>query len=215
MTADKISFTSRINFVDAKTFEKFRRGTYIEFRKEFSPANIQNAQTPWFARFVRSDAVKADEFYTDEVRTCTAGGVIDTKTGQCAGFHFFDDLDNALNTKQMLNAIFHLVPNPDRALILGGKKLKCSNYSIPIFEEILKGLKAKVENITIFKEHNFPVSESDLHYNLKDDTWTIRSMYRYRTDLLHDHEVTDPEALKECFKEIKIADGDKLNFICK
>lgn len=213
MAVDKISFTSRINFVNTKTFEKFRRGTYIDFRKDLNFECSQNAKNPWFAKIVRSDVVKADEFYTDEIRTCSAGGVIDSKTGQCAGFHFYDCAENSENTDNMLKIIFSLVPNPDRALILGSKKLRFSNYSIPVFEEILKGLKSKIDNVTIFREHIFPYSESDLHYNLKNDTWTIRSMFRYPTDLVHDHEVIDPQKLEQCFKEIKIAEGDSINFI--
>ena len=31
---DNVSFTSRINFVDKKTFENFRKGTYIDFRPD-------------------------------------------------------------------------------------------------------------------------------------------------------------------------------------
>ena len=38
-------------------------------------------------------------------------------------------------------------------------------------------------------------------------------MFRYPTDLVHDHEVIDPQKLEQCFKEIKIAEGDSINFI--
>lgn len=213
MKTDKVSFTSKINFVDAKTFDKFRRGVYVDFRPENNISDRKNAILPWFKKYIRHDVVKADEFYTDQVRTCTAGGVIDTKTGQCAGFHFFDSLDNALETKQMLGSIFRLVPNPDRALILGGKRLSFANYSLPIFEEILQGLKAKIDNVTVFKEHLFPHSESHLHYSLKDDTWTINSVFRYKTNLLVDHNIDERNLLNKCFNEIEIADGDSLNFI--
>ena len=37
MTVDKISFTSRINFVNSKSFEKFRHGAYVDFKKIYQP----------------------------------------------------------------------------------------------------------------------------------------------------------------------------------
>ena len=212
MAVDKVSFTSRINFVDAKTFEKFRTGSYIDFRRDINFRN-EDANSPWFAKIVHSDIVKAKKFYTDEIRTCTAGGVIDSKTGECAGFHFFDSLENHENTDLMLEAIFSLVPNPDRALILGGKKLAVADYSMPIFEKILKGLKSKIENVTVFKEHFYPFSESDLQYNIKKDTWTIHSMYRPLTEI-KTYCVNSKDRLKNCFKEVEIAKGDSLDFIC-
>ena len=213
MTADKISFTSRINFVDAKTFDKFRRGAYVEFQKDLNFMCAQNSTSPWFAKLVRPDIVKADEFFTDEVRTCTAGGVIDTKTGQCAGFHLFDCLSNFRGANKIIDNIFSLVPNPDRALNLGSKDLVYAEFSTRLFEQILEGLKSKIKDITVFKKHVFSSSESDLHYSLKDDTWTIHSMFHCPLESFHDQEVINPEALKKCFKEVKIADGDSLNFL--
>jgi len=213
MKTDRISFTSKINFVDGKTFEKFYRGKYIDFRPENNFSNPQKFHWPWFKKSLRNDIIKADEFYTDNVRTCTAGGVIDSNTGQCAGFHIYDSYDNAVDADKLLEAIFTLVPNPERAMILGSKRLSFANYSLPVFEEILEGLKSKIKNITIFREHIFPYSETHFHYSLKKDTWTIRSLFRYPTDLMYDREVLDSKALHECFKEIKIANNDKLNFV--
>ena len=212
MAADNVSFTSRINFVDAKTFEKFRRGAYIDFRTSSSIKNVQNGQKPWFAKFESSDIVNADEFYTDEIRTCSAGGVIDLKTGNCAGFHFLDNLDNLIDIKHRINAVFRLVPNPDRALILGSKKLTCSKYSIQIFEEVLNALKSKIKDVTVFREHIFPYSETDFHYSLKNDTWTIHSMYRPLADIKI-HPVDSKLKLDSCFREIEIADGDSIHFV--
>jgi hypothetical protein len=112
----------------------------------------------------------------------------------------------------MLDAIFELVPNPDRALLLGSKKLKFSPYSIPIFDKILEGLSKRIKNITVFREHIFPYSESDLHYSLKDDTWTIRSMFRPLTDY-KEYDILSKETLEKSFKEIKLADGDCIQFV--
>ena len=213
MKANQVSFKSRINFVDAKTFEKFNRGKYIDFRRHLDlDYYAQNNRRPWFAKPVHSDIARANEFYTDEVRTCSAGGIVDLKTGKCAGFHFLDSVDNFEKIDDMLKTLFELVPNPDRALILGSKKLVCANYSIQIFEKILKGLKNKIDKVTVFREHKFPYSESDLHYNIKNDTWTIHSMFRPLTDIKV-HAVDSANKLESCFKNIEISNGDSIHFV--
>jgi len=213
MAVDNVSFTSRINFVNGITFDsKFLRGTYVDFRTESDISNFQYFNLPWFRKKMRGDIVCADEFYTDGVRTCTSGGIIDLKTGKCAGFHFYDCQENFNKVNKILESLFALVPNPDRALILGSKKLTGSQYSIQMFEEIIKGLKAKIDKVTVFKEHIFPYSESDLHYNLKNDTWTIHSMFRPITDIKV-YSVDSDSKLKSCFKKVEIADGDNVYFI--
>lgn len=221
---DKTTFTSRINFVDSKTFDGFRRGAYVDFRKEgeFSTKKLSNMQkyknkleqmiNLKKMNLSRTDVVAADEFYTEGVRTCTSGGVIDLKTGKCAGFHFYDSLDNIGKIDEMIANIFDRVPNPDRALILGGKNLKFSNYSLPIFEKIAEAIMSRIKNVTVFREHQYPFSETDMHYSLKNDSWTIYSMFRPVTEIKERY-ISSNEDLGKCFREIKIADGDDLDFI--
>ena len=203
MKTDKISFTSKINFVNTKTFNNFRHGSYIDYRKEFKLNDLEQS--------LRIGIVNADEFYTDEIRTCTAGGIIDTKNGKCAGFHIYDNLENEQNLKSIFKFIFNLVPNPDKALILGSKKLTFSNHSIPIFKTIFDELSTKIKNITSFEEHTFPFSESNIHYSLKDDIWTINSMYKERTSIIEKDILTE-EDLKKCFKNIKLDNKDTIFF---
>ena len=221
---DKTTFTSRINFVNSKTFDGFKRGAYVDFRREgeFNTKKLSNMQkyknkleqiiSSKAMNLSRSDVVAADEFYTDGVRTCTSGGVIDLKTGKCAGFHFYDSLNNMEKIDEMIANIFDKVPNPDRALILGGKNLKCSNYSLPIFEKIAEAIKSRIKNVTVFREHLYPFSETDMHYSLKNDTWTIHSMFRPVTEIKEQY-ISSNKDLGNCFREIKIADGDDLNYI--
>ena len=199
---NNIAFTSRINFVNAKTFENFRCGTYIDFRKG------SEIVTPTFPR---PDIYKTDEFFTDEIRTCTAGGVIDSKNGQCLGFHIYDNLTNEENVGNIIENIFKLIPNPDKALLLGSKKLACAKYSPTIFQKIYKGLSSGIKNITVFKEHIFPISESSLHYSLKNDTWTIHSMYRGFLNLKEQDLISESE-LQKCFKEIILSPDDTIHF---
>ena len=198
-----VSFTSKFNFVDAKTFDKFRRGVYVDYKRGALPVKISK----------NPSAIDnlADEFHTDEGRTCSLGAIVDTKNGIAAGFHRYDDYENLLTMDEYLKYLFSLVKNPDRALILGSKNLKFSNYSKPIFEMFVNEISKRVKNVTIFREHLFPYSETDLHYSANNDTYTIHSMFRLRTGIT-DYDVTSPDLLKNSFKEVIIADGDELLF---
>ena len=214
---NNVSFTSRINFVDSKTFDRFMKGAYVDFRTDHGliPPNKINerivSKLTGKPIYKRSDVLEADEFYTDTVRTCTAGGIVDTKTGKAVGFHIYDSDANADKTDEILDNIFAYIPNPDRALVLGSKKLKGSVYSIPIFQKILEGIKKRVQNVSVFNEHIFPYSETDMHYSLKNDTWTIRSMYRPLMDY-KEYEIESKDDLAKCFRDFKIADGDFITF---
>ncbi|MBO6256497.1 hypothetical protein J6N69_00470 [bacterium] len=221
---NNIVFGSRINFVDSKTFDDFRRGAYVDFRKEggFSAKSLSRAQkyknkfeqmiNPPKMNMSRTDVILSDEFYTEGVRTCTAGGVIDLKSGKCLGFHFYDSLDNMKKVDEMIANIFDKIPNPDGALILGGKNLKCSNYSLPIFEKITEAILSKIKRVTVLREHLYPFSETDMHYSLKNDTWTIYSMFRPVTEIKERY-ISSKSDLQNCFREVKIAASDSVNFI--
>lgn len=213
-----VTFTSRINFVDRKAFENFRKGDYVDFRtnNELTALDMITLRaveklTGGKIKHPRLDVLKSDEFFTEEVRTCTAGGVVDTKSGKAVGFHIYDSLDNFNKIGDVLENIFGNVETPDRAVILGSKNLKSSIYSIPIFQKLLKGISERVPNLTVFKEHTLPFSESNMHYSLKNDTWTIQSMYRPLTDY-KEFDVSSQEELNKCFKEIKLANGDIITF---
>ena len=213
-----ISFTSRINFVTAKEFDSFRRGAYVDFRTQcqLTPVDkltqkVVSKLTGENLKHPRLDVVAADEFYTDVVRTCPAGGVVNTKTGQAAGFHSYDCLENFESAEDVLENLFHHVPNPDRALLIGSKNLSGSDYSIPLFQKLYEGITKRVPNVTVIREHTFPYSESEFHYALKNDTWTIHSMYKPLTDY-REFDVKSKEDLDKCFKEVRIANGDVLMF---
>lgn len=216
--SNNVSFTSRINFVNRNTFDNFRKGMYVDFRPDntFSALDMNILQriereTGKKIKHLRMDVLKADEFYTEEVRTCTGGGVVDTKTGEAAGFHVYDSLDNFNKVEDILDNIFGRVKNPDRAVIVGSKELHGSDYSKPIFKAIYEGIAKRVPNVTVLREHTLPYSETDFHYSAKNDTWTIRSMFRPLTGI-KEFDVSSKEELDKCFKEVRIADGDVLTF---
>ena len=158
-----VTFKSRINFVNRIQYDKIEKNNYIKFLE----LNKKVSQIPTLFKKEpmrnRTDILKSQDFYTEGVRTCTAGGVINTKTAEAAGFHIFDNLYNDENVDEILENIFDRVKNPDRALLLGSKLLKCSIYSIPIFQKIYDGISKRIKNVTIFREHVFPFSESNLN----------------------------------------------------
>jgi hypothetical protein len=212
-----VSFTSRIKFVDRNAFDSLRKGAYVDFHPDdtytaFDMLKLKEIEKMFRGiRNPRLDVLKADEFYTDTVRTCTAGGVVDTKTGEAAGFHIFDCLRNSEKIDDILDNIFGRVKNPDRALIVGSKTLSGSDFSIPMFEKIYEGIAKRVPKVTVLREHTLPYSETNMHYSLKNDTWTLQSMYKPLTDY-REFDVKSGEDLQKCFKEIKIADGDEMIF---
>ena len=219
ISMNDISFTSKYQIVDSKTFEKcFQKGAYVDFRANNDLSALDLKEIKRIEQEIgskinhpRLDIVKADEFNTGTVRTCAAGGVVDTKNGEAAGFHIFDCLFNFETIDDILENLFWRVKNPDRAFIIGSKTLTNSDYSKPIFRELHKGISQRVPKVTVFREHVFPYSESDIHYSVKNDTWTIHSMYKPLTDY-RQYDVLAEEDLHKCYKEIKMADGDVLIF---
>lgn len=191
MKTDRISFTSKINFVDLKTFDKnFRKGKYIECREN------------------GNDIVIAPEFFTEQVRTCS-GMVLKGLLRKVAGCHRYDNETNYNNLPKFLHDLFEVIKAPDSAIIIGGKDLSDSIYSMPIFKGICEGVKERVPKVTIFGQHRLPWSESHFHYSAKEDTMTINSMYRPLTDY-REHQVLSKEDLYKAFEYVELADCDTL-----
>lgn len=192
MKCDNVNFTSRINFVNEKTYSALRKGVDIDFRV-----------------FDKS-AQKSDEFYSDAVRTCTAGGLVDTKGFEALGFHYCDSEENFGLIDKFIDKMFSMVKNPDRAVLFGGKWLNSAPYSIKNFQKIKDVFLQRVNHVTIFEEHFFPWSETDFHYCLKDDRWDLHTMFRSLD--FKEKSVLSMYDLKRNFKNIQIAQGDTVTF---
>jgi hypothetical protein len=192
MNVDKISFTSKINFVDAKTFYNVCVGRYIDFSD------------------AKTSIVKADEFYTEAVRTCSAGGLHRSATEENLGYHIYDGIKRSTPIEYFVNDMFSRIKNPDRALLLGGKRLRFNaTESMKRFHELKNTLFERVKNVTYFEEHAIPDSESNLCYINHDDTWYINTVFKdYKTG--KDMCVDTLEKLLKAFKHISIAKGDTL-----
>ena len=192
MKNNSVSFTSKIKFVDRQCFCMMKKKNYIGFRHD--EANI----------------LKAPEFYSTEIRTCTGGGLVNPNV-EAEGFHFWVDLTNKKKFNILANSLFRFVKNPERGILLGSKDLKNANskYSIEQFQNFKKVFMEKVKNITLFEQHRNTNSQTHYHYNLDTDTWTLCSSFMVPGSGKVKY-VTKLNDLRECFVNISIADGDRL-----
>lgn len=185
-----ISFTSKIQFVPWKTFEKITNKNKILYFHD----------TP--------NILKADEFYSTDIRTCTGGGL--TKPFEEAeGFHFWDDRITQKNLNNNVVSLFRFIKNPERGILIGGKNLDSNPLSIPLFNKFKQTISDRVKNLSVFGIHKFENCQSHYNYNTKTDTWTICTEYR-KNDNSMLRSVNSLNTLKNTFEEISIAKGDRL-----
>ena len=181
---NRVSFKSNINFVSINQFNSFKKGDYIDYKKDFI------------------NAVCSPEFYTESVMDCTAGGIVDPDKKKSVGFH--------INGLYMLNSPpFEIIGKAKNGLIIGSKKIKYSVNSLHNFEIIKKYFSEKVQNLSVLGPYRYNEAMSDVHYSLKNDTWTINTIF-YKWMFGKMKEVTSLKNLLSAFKEIKISKGDRL-----
>lgn len=190
MDKKSITFTSRIQFVDRITYSKLHKKNRIGFWHDVP--NI----------------LKADEFYSEGIRTCTGGGIVDPLK-EAEGFHFWDDMTNKKKFPQIINSLFRFVKNPQRAILIGSKDIDGNPYSIEQFERLKKIFIDRIKNVSLFERHRYDNSQTHYHYSVDTDTWTLFSEYQKRPNGRY-IQVKNLKTLQECFNNILIADGDKL-----
>lgn len=185
-----VTFTSKICFVDHPVFSMMNKVNYIDYSHS------------------RPNILKADEFYSKEIRTCTGGGLVNPFS-EAEGFHLWDDATNHKNFKNIINTLFRFVREPQRGILLGSKDLKTNPYSIEQFENLKKVFLERVKNVSLFERHKFTNSETAFHYSLPTDTWTLCTSFREDGNLQKKF-VKKPEDLLKVFENVYIADGDRL-----
>lgn len=182
-----ISFQSRIKFVNKKVFIDVVNGKRIDH--------------------IERPVAFADEFFTNCVRSCTAGGIV-TPQKEAYGFHILDDICTNTSINDRFRFDIKLFDNPpERALIIGGKKHHTRPFSMANFKLIKDTIKNYINNVSYFEQHTDYYAQSSIHYSLKDDTYTILTQY------FKNGKEKCVESLKELlenFKNIKIAKGDEL-----
>lgn len=190
MENSSVSFTSNICFVDRIAYNKIKKRNSIGF---------------WHTV---PNILKADEFYSEGIKTCTGGGIV-IPFKEAEGFHFWDDMTNKKKFPDIVNSLFRFVKNPQRALLVGSKNLDDSPYSIEQFERFKKVFTERIKNVSLFERHRYENSQTHYIYSLNDDTWTLFSEYQKGKNIRY-NQVKNLKALKECFENISIADGDRL-----
>lgn len=189
--ADKsVSFTSNIRFVEREAFSMLKKQNFINFHHT-SP-NI----------------LKADQFYSTEIRSCTGGGLVNPGC-ESEGFHFWDDYTNKKKFPDLVNSLFRFVKNPQNALLVGSKDLKGNIYSLEQFERFKKVFLERVKNVSIFQQHKFLNSETHYHYSLDTDTWTLCTSFQEKKGEKLKF-IKKPEDFLKAFDSVSIADGDRL-----
>lgn len=190
MQNNSITFTSTIRFADRRAYNLLKKNNKIEY--------FHN----------RPNILKADEFYSEEIRTCTGGGLV-KPFEEAEGFHIWDDKPNMKNFPDNINRLFRFVKNPERGILIGSKNRKANPYSLEMFAKFKKVFLERVKNISLFERHRYELSETNYNYSLKNDTWTIYSTYqRDKNSAMRQIKTLDD--LLECFENISIAKGDRL-----
>lgn len=187
-----LSFTSRINILSSKAFDKLPKGKHIGF----DPFSI----TPTI--------IKSDTFNTMNIRTCTGGGIKSANNNSALGFHLWDACED-IDFSAQLNKIQNSFQTIDGGLIIGSKKVEMAENSIKNFKIVKQTLRKKCRNLSWFQTIKKTLGEVDFIYSKADDTWNVKlcewdcKNKKYKT-------VNTLKKFLEFFEEISISPNDSL-----
>lgn len=192
---NNVSFQSKIKFVPRKIFRD----------KDFLPYVDCHARTEELQRSLIRDRA----FVTTEVRTCTAGGVVDENG--VLGFHLYDCDENIERVGNELAKIIDFQNGKNSsALVIGSKELPSRLESVPLFDRV-RGVISQFVNPSVFKTHTNPLAESNVSYEKDIDTWFVYTpLPKYSAYMPDEPFINSLESLISAFKEIKIAPQDTL-----
>lgn len=190
-TNSDISFKSKINIVTSqKVFDSLQKGKYIHY----------------YTDRTHNDIVKAADFYTVNIKTCTGGGLVSRKEKTAVGFHLWDKIENL---GKAIETIKTNIISPSNGLLIGAKKRHIAEDSVPNFEKLKNSLSEICDNMSFFKTFKNQFSKADFAYCKEQDCWNIRlSTYDEKTQKRLP--VRSLKSLLEFFDEIFIAPSDTL-----
>lgn len=188
---NNISFKQNIRFVDQHNFHKFVTNPRWEIGYAWhDPLYVTNKYSP--------------NFYTLNVRTCTAGGFRNAN-GDAVGFHLLDCYENNKHAEDNCNKIYNAVENPISGILVGSKQILGCKYSRSIFSKMEKFFTDRIKGVSIFKEHTYQDGGTSFVYHTETDAWFIRPQWGETSEC-----AKSIEELKKFYKKIIIADGDRI-----
>lgn len=158
---------------------------------------------------LRLSFIKDSDFWTGDIRTCTAGGVVDDNGA--LGFHLFDCAENIINAGESMPKIIDFLNGRNKsALLIGAKNLPSRCNSVPLFDRV-RSIVERFVNPSIFKVHSNNFAESNVAYEKALDTWFVNTpLPKCPCYMPNEPFVDSLESLLSAFKEIKIAPQDTL-----
>ncbi|MCQ2738900.1 MAG: hypothetical protein MJ237_01590 [bacterium] len=184
---NNISFKAKINFVSPSTFDKVAYGKDISYYSFVTGHNLK----------------------THSIRNCIGVLAVDYKNKFAKGGHIYPHEDY-LSSNNITDS-FCTDFTPQKAFLIGSKKLATNDISIQIFQKFKNLLKKNIKDLTLFEQHTYPFSESDFVYHYDNDTLTVCTSFK-RPKEAKEHYVSNLNELLECFKIIEIAKDDILCF---
>ncbi len=184
---NNVSFQSRIRFVDKKTFINTVTGKRIDH--------------------IERPIAFVDDFFTNCIRSCSAGAIV-APHKEVYAYHIFDGKETHKTIYERLTMDIKLFDTPPKhALIIGGKEHSTRPFSIPNFKIIKDLLRDNIDNVSYFEQHTDYYAQSSLHYDKKNDVYTI--LTQFFNNGKEDYIKTIKDLLCN-FKKIRIAKGDEL-----
>jgi len=193
---NNISFQSKIKFVSSKDFDSNHFSHIIFCKPSTAP--------------LESSFKKYRSLQTYEVRTCTAGGIVDNEG--VLGFHIYDCRDNVQKViENLLEMVKKLNKDNISALVLGAKDIPNSRHSVPLCDAVTDNV-SKLLKPSVFRTHTNKFAQTNLGYNKAADTWLIDTSIP-KIPMLPFAERKSVTTLKELlgsFEKITIAPQDRL-----
>lgn len=209
-----IPFSSKINFVDRRTFEQ----------KTSHISRVQNAETAYQpnpnedSRFIGGPYNTAKTSYeglTEFIHGCNAGGLVNRDAGQVTFFHLKPAVSDCFDSEgknKILEKLARMSVFTPRlsGLIIGGKAIVSTDplakKSIALTEKLKTFFKELNASISNFSAQRSPSGHSNIYYSGNEDTWYVNYKDDGGYSTLHD--INTAADIKQAYSNISVAKED-------
>ena len=154
------------------------------------------------------NVLKADKFWSANIRSCTGGGIVGKN--EASGYHIWDDRVNFDGIKNVIDNITSSVKEPVSGLVIGAKDIKEAPRSMPMFTKIRNAMNRNVPNVSVFQAIKEKLGQIHYAYNRKEDTWYLCCEKVNPKNGNSIPVVRGIKSLKNFFSKISIAPNDRL-----